>query len=175
MPPAPSASSQALLFLALLCAIGLTVLLQLPVIAAILTGIAALPLVVLYPLAKRVTWWPQAVLGLTFSWGVPLGWTAASGAGAGPAALAFIYAGSVAWVFGYDTIYAVQDMADDRAVGVRSSALGLGRHLRVGVATAYALAVAGLGIGFWLLLGVRHLDCRACRHGAASCLAVIQA
>ena len=59
----------------------------------------------------------------------------------------------MAWVFGYDTIYAVQDMADDRAVGVRSSALGLGRHLRVGVATAYALAIAGLGIGFWLLLG----------------------
>ena len=142
---------EALLFLGLLCAIGLTVLVQLPFFA-ILTGIAALPLVILYPLAKRVTWWPQAVLGLTFSWGVPLGWAAASGSPP-PAALALLYAGSVAWVFGYDTIYAIQDMADDREVGVKSSALGLGRHLRAGVATAYALAVAGLGLGFWLLLG----------------------
>lgn len=142
---------EALLFLGLLCAIGLTVLVQLPFFA-ILTGIAALPLVILYPLAKRVTWWPQAVLGLTFSWGVPLGWAAASGSPP-PAALALVYAGSVAWVFGYDTIYAIQDMADDREVGVKSSALGLGRHLRAGVATAYALAVAGLGLGFWLLLG----------------------
>ncbi|MEC8806335.1 MAG: 4-hydroxybenzoate octaprenyltransferase [Pseudomonadota bacterium] len=143
-------SFEALLFLGLLCAIGLTVLVQLPFFA-ILTGIAALPLVILYPLAKRVTWWPQAVLGLTFSWGVPLGWAAASGSPP-PAALALVYAGSVAWVFGYDTIYAIQDMADDREVGVKSSALGLGRHLRAGVATAYALAVAGLGLGFWLLL-----------------------
>ena len=142
---------EALLFLGLLCAIGLTVLVQLPFFA-ILTGIAALPLVILYPLAKRVTWWPQAVLGLTFSWGVPLGWAAASGSPP-PAALGLVYAGSVAWVFGYDTIYAIQDMADDREVGVKSSALGLGRHLRAGVATAYALAVAGLGLGFWLLLG----------------------
>ena len=144
-------SFEALLFLGLLCAIGLTVLVQLPFFA-ILTGIAALPLVILYPLAKRVTWWPQAVLGLTFSWGVPLGWAAASGSPP-PVALALVYAGSVAWVFGYDTIYAIQDMADDREVGVKSSALGLGRHLRAGVATAYALAVAGLGLGFWLLLG----------------------
>ena len=142
---------KALLFLTGLCLIGLAVLVQLPLLA-ILTGIAALPLIVLYPLAKRITWWPQAVLGLTFSWGIPLGWTAASGS-APPAALAFIYAGSVAWVFGYDTIYAVQDMADDRKVGVRSSALGLGRHLRAGVASAYALAIAGIGCGLWLLLG----------------------
>ena len=141
----------AFLFLAGLCLIGLVVLVQLPFLA-VLTGIAALPLVVLYPLAKRITWWPQAVLGLTFSWGIPLGWTAASGS-APPAALAFIYAGSVAWVFGYDTIYAVQDMADDRKVGVRSSALGLGRHLRAGVASAYALAIAGIGYGLWLFLG----------------------
>ncbi len=146
---------QAWCFVALLCAIGLAVLLQLPA-TAILTGIAALPLVILYPLAKRVTWWPQAVLGLTFSWGVPLGWTATTQAlpASGewlPASL--IYAGSVAWVFGYDTIYAVQDMADDRAVGVKSSALGLGRYLRLGVATAYLLAAILIGTGLWQLLG----------------------
>ena len=142
---------QALVFLAFLCLVGLAVLLQLPVIAVI-AGIAALPLVVLYPLAKRVTWWPQAVLGLTFSWGVPLGWTATSAA-IPPAELLFVYAGSVAWVFGYDTIYAVQDMADDRKVGVKSSALGLGRHLRAGVAAAYLLAVALLAAGLWVLAG----------------------
>ena len=142
---------QAMMFLATLCGVGLAVLLQLPA-AAIIAGIAALPLVILYPLAKRVTWWPQAVLGLTFSWGVPLGWTATTGE-VPPAALLLVYAGSVCWVFGYDTIYAVQDMEDDRAVGVKSSALGLGRHLRSGVALAYGLAVAGLAAGFLKLLG----------------------
>ena len=142
---------QALVFLALLCLVGLAVLLQLPLMA-VAAGIAALPLVILYPLAKRVTWWPQAVLGLTFSWGVPLGWAAASNA-LPPAELLLVYAGSVAWVFGYDTIYAVQDMADDRQVGVKSSALGLGRHLHAGVATAYALAVMLLAAGLWLLAG----------------------
>ena len=146
---------QATLFIVCLGVIGLAVLVQLPLMA-ILTGFAALPLVVLYPLAKRVTWWPQAVLGLTFSWGVPLGWTAMRGtlpAGDEWLAIGLIYAGSVAWVFGYDTIYAVQDMADDRTVGVRSSALGLGQHLRRGVAVAYLLAVSLAGAGFWLLLG----------------------
>ena len=145
----------ALAFLAVLGLIGLAVLVRLPG-AAIITGIAALPLVILYPLAKRVTWWPQAFLGLTFSWGVPLGW-AAAGMGSTPAlpppALLAIYLGSVAWVFGYDTIYAVQDMADDRTVGVKSSALGLGRHLQAGVSAAYAVAILGLGCGFWLLIG----------------------
>jgi 4-hydroxybenzoate polyprenyltransferase len=67
--------------------------------------------------------------------------------------VSLIYAGSVAWVFGYDTIYAVQDMADDRAVGVKSSALGLGRYLRLGVATAYLLAAILIGTGLWQLLG----------------------
>jgi len=146
----------ALVFLALLGLVGLGVLVRLPV-AAILTGLAAMPLVVLYPLAKRVTWWPQAVLGLTFSWGVPVGWAAATtmptAFGDLPAGLLVVYAGSVAWVFGYDTIYAVQDMEDDRAIGVRSSALGLGRHLKQGVAAAYALAILGLGGGFWMLIG----------------------
>ena len=142
---------QALIFLALLCLVGLAVLLQLPVIA-VMAGISALPLVILYPLAKRVTWWPQAVLGLTFSWGVPLGWTAAAAA-TPPADLLLVYAGSVAWVFGYDTIYAVQDMADDRQVGVKSSALGLRRHLRTGVAVAYLLAIIFLSAVLWALAG----------------------
>ena len=141
----------AMLFLAFLGLIGLAVLVQLPKLA-ILTGIAALPLVVLYPLAKRVTWWPQAVLGLTFSWGVPLGWTAATAA-LPPVEVGLIYAGTVCWVFGYDTIYAVQDMKDDQIVGVKSSALGLGKYLRHGVLLAYVLAVLLIGAGGWLMMG----------------------
>lgn len=142
---------EALVFLAALCGVGLMVLLRLP-LSAIITGMAALPLVILYPLAKRVTWWPQAVLGLTFSWGVPLGWSAATSS-LPPVELVLIYAGTVCWVFGYDTIYAVQDMKDDRLVGVKSSALGLGRHLRSGVAIAYALAILLIGIGGWQFMG----------------------
>ena len=147
---------QALLFLALLCVTGLLVLLQLPQ-TAVLVGITSLPLVIIYPLAKRVTWWPQFVLGLTFSWGVPLGWAAATD-GWPTVAIWLIYAGSVAWVFGYDTIYAVQDMADDREAGVKSSALGLGAHLQQGIRISYCLAIllisAGLhfhmGPGLWM-------------------------
>lgn len=142
---------QALLFIGLLSGIGLFVLLQLPV-DAVLVGIASLPLIVIYPLAKRFTWWPQFVLGLTFSWGVPLGWAATIGGWPTPA-IWLIYAGTVCWVFGYDTIYAVQDMADDPIAGVKSSALGLGRHLRTGTAIAYGLAVAGIGSGLYMVAG----------------------
>jgi 4-hydroxybenzoate polyprenyltransferase len=164
----------ALAFLAALGLIGLAVLVRLPG-AAIITGIAALPLVILYPLAKRVTWWPQAVLGLTFSWGVPLGWAAAgmeSAPALPPPALLAVYLGSVAWVFGYDTIYAVQDMEDDRAAGVKSSALGLGRHLqgrRVGrLCPRHSRA-------WWRLLAAGRVGAMAWRagiHGDSSVLAV---
>ncbi len=145
----------ALFFLAALSLVGLYILVQLPLVA-IITGFAAVPLVILYPLAKRVTWWPQAVLGLTFSWGVPLGWTATTGQIPTPDLLPdllIIYAGSICWVFGYDTIYAVQDMADDALVGVKSAALGLGRFLHHGVGCAYLLAVLFLGAGLFRLLG----------------------
>ena len=148
---------QALLFLAILCLIGLGILMQLPQ-TAIMVGIASLPLIIIYPLAKRVTWWPQAVLGLTFSWGIPLGWAAVTDQWPTPE-IWLIYAGSVAWVFGYDTIYAVQDMADDRIAGVKSSALGLGDRLNLGVRIAFCVAIllisAGIqahqGPGVWML------------------------
>ena len=148
---------QALLFLALLCLIGLGTLVQLPK-TAIMVGVASLPLIIIYPLAKRVTWWPQAILGLTFSWGVPLSWAAVTDQWPTPE-IWLIYAGSVAWVFGYDTIYAVQDLADDRVVGVKSSALGLGDRLNLGVQVAFCLAIvlisAGIqahqGPGLWML------------------------
>jgi 4-hydroxybenzoate polyprenyltransferase len=148
---------QALVFIALLCAVGLVILIQLPLMA-VMVGVASLGLIVIYPLAKRVTWWPQFVLGLTFSWGVPLGWAAVGNGWPNPA-IWLVYAGSVAWVFGYDTIYAVQDMADDRLAGIKSSALGFGRHLKSGIRAAYCLAIvliaAGIhsfqGTGIWMV------------------------
>ena len=145
---------QALLFLALLCLIGLGILVQLPQ-TAIMVGVASLPLIIIYPLAKRVTWWPQAILGLTFSWGVPLGWAAVTDQWPTPE-IWLIYAGSVAWVFGYDTIYAVQDMADDRVAGVKSSALGLGDRLNLGVQVAFCLAIALISAGIQAHQGPGH-------------------
>lgn len=107
-----------------------------------LWGIAAIPLVLLYPLMKRVTWWPQAWLGITFNWGIWLG--AASGYLDWPAALC-IYIGAVFWTIGYDTIYAMQDIEDDARAGVRSTARLFGKHVRPAVAACYLLA-----LGFWV-------------------------
>ena len=134
-------------FLATLGFAALLILVQLPVVA-VYVGCAAVPLVVLYPLAKRVTWFPQIVLGLTFSWGILLGWAAAQNS-LPPLPVLQLYAGAACWVFGYDTIYAVQDMADDRLVGVKSSALALAGRLRLAVGTAFIAAVGLIGTGLW--------------------------
>ncbi len=88
---------------------------------------------------KRITWWPQAWLGLVFSWGALVGWAAAAGEIEMPALL--LWGGAVFWVIGYDTIYALQDREDDALVGVRSSARALGRHARLGVAICYLVAL----------------------------------
>ena len=136
----------ALILLAVLGGIGLGVLMQLPM-EAVVIGIASLPFISTYPLAKRFTNLPQIVLGLTFAWGVLLGWGAF---GVYPDMRVFwLYGGVVFWIFGYDTIYAIQDMADDRRIGIGSSALWLGGRLRFGVGVSYGLAVAG-----WIGFGV---------------------
>lgn len=135
------------LWLVSLCLIGLVVLLQLR-IEAQLVAIASLALVAAYPFMKRITWWPQAWLGLVFTWGLPVGWVAMRGDNL--AALAALYVGSAFWVIGYDTIYALQDREDDALVGIRSSALRLGSAVRSGVGTFYAGAVALWGLGIWL-------------------------
>jgi 4-hydroxybenzoate polyprenyltransferase len=127
------------LFLAVLLGAGLAVLVQLNN-AAIILGIAALPLVALYPFMKRITWWPQAWLGLTFNFGVLVGWAAVAGA-VGPPALA-LYAAGIAWTLGYDTIYAHQDKDDDALIGVKSSARRLGDRTRPWLWGFYAVAVA---------------------------------
>jgi len=138
---------RALVFLAAQMAIGLVILLQLNRFSWAL-GVAVLLLVFTYPLAKRVTDWPQAVLGLTFNWGALLGYAAVTGTLAAPAVVA--YAAGFFWTLGYDTIYAHQDKEDDAIVGVRSSALALGERTRPALAGFYALTVALLGGSAWL-------------------------
>ena len=125
-------------WLGVLSLVGLVVLLQLHWEAAIV-ALASLVLVAAYPFMKRITWWPQAWLGLVFSWAALVGWAEAWGTIA-PAGLT-LYAGTIFWVIGYDTIYALQDREDDALVGVRSSALRMGRHVRAGVALCYAVAL----------------------------------
>ncbi len=129
-----------------LCLIGLVVLLQLNRTAQ-LVALASLTLVAGYPFMKRITWWPQAWLGLVFSWGALVGWPAVTGSLDLPAIL--LWLGSIAWVVGYDTLYAIQDMEGDALVGVKSSARRLGDKAPVGIAIFYALALTGWGAALW--------------------------
>jgi 4-hydroxybenzoate polyprenyltransferase len=133
-------------WLVLLCLVGLVVLLQLH-LPAQLVSLASLALVAAYPFMKRITWWPQAWLGMVFSWAALVGWVEASGGFAWPGLA--LYAGSVAWVVGYDTIYALQDRDDDALIGVRSSARALGARVRPGVAGFYLLAIALWALAVW--------------------------
>jgi 4-hydroxybenzoate polyprenyltransferase len=126
--------------------IGLLVLLQLGRTAQ-LVALASLALVAAYPFMKRITWWPQAWLGLVFSWAALVGWTAVT-AEIGATGL-LLWLGAVFWVIGYDTIYALQDREDDALVGVRSLALALGRHARAGVLVCYLLAIDFWAAALW--------------------------
>lgn len=130
-----------------LCLVGLLVLLQLNPTAR-LAALASLALVAAYPFMKRLTWWPQAWLGLVFSWGALVG-GAAVGGGLNHMVLA-LWLGSVFWVVGYDTIYAIQDLEDDALVGVKSSARRLGARAPRGIAIFYLLAIAGWATAIWL-------------------------
>jgi 4-hydroxybenzoate polyprenyltransferase len=134
------------IWLLALCLIGLVVLLQLRWEAQ-LVALGSLALVAAYPFMKRITWWPQAWLGLVFSWGALVGWVAAWGEI--DMAMFWLYAGTVFWVIGYDTIYAMQDREDDALVGIRSSALRLGANVQGGVALFYALTLIGWGMAIW--------------------------
>lgn len=134
-------------WLLVLSLIGLVVLLQLR-LPAQLVALASLALVAAYPFMKRITWWPQAWLGLVFSWGVLVGWIELRGDNWD--VLAALYLGTVFWVIGYDTIYALQDREDDALVGIRSSALRLGDNVRGGTALFYVLAVALWALAVWL-------------------------
>jgi 4-hydroxybenzoate polyprenyltransferase len=133
-------------FLLSLCALGLLVLFQLRWEAQIV-AVSSILLVAAYPFMKRITWWPQVWLGLVFSWGALVGWVAIMGQV--NAAMFWLYAGSIFWVVGYDTIYAMQDREDDALVGIKSSALRLGGSVRLGVAVFYILTITGWGMAIW--------------------------
>ncbi|MEW4451181.1 UbiA family prenyltransferase, partial [Bremerella sp. JC817] len=135
-------------WLFVLCALGLLVLLQLRTEAQ-LVALGSLALVAAYPFMKRITWWPQAWLGLVFTWGLLVGWTQFRWDN-WDAVLA-MYAGAALWVIGYDTIYALQDREDDALVGIRSSALRLGKRVQWGVAVFYAGAALCWALAFWFL------------------------
>ena len=132
---------QALLLLGILLLIGLLILLQLN-LPTILLGVLSLALVVTYPLMKRVTWWPQAFLGVTFNWGILMGDTAMSGTLHWQTLL--LYFAAIFWTLHYDTIYAHQDIEDDARIGVKSTALKFQNHARRFVALCAALFVFGL-------------------------------
>jgi 4-hydroxybenzoate polyprenyltransferase len=134
------------LLLAILSLIGLLVLLQLNWVAALLALASLLP-VAAYPFMKRLTWWPQAWLGLVFSWGALVGWPAVTGSLALTPLL--LWFGSIAWVVGYDTLYAIQDKEDDALVGVKSSARRLGDKAPLGVAIFYGVALLFWSLAIW--------------------------
>jgi 4-hydroxybenzoate polyprenyltransferase len=133
---------QAAVFLALQALIGFAVLISFNTFTIAL-GIASLAIVAVYPFMKRITHWPQTVLGLAFSWGALMGWAGAFGRLDVPAVL--LYAGSIAWVIGYDTIYAHQDREDDALIGIKSTALLFGARTKPMLALFYALAVGLIG------------------------------
>lgn len=148
----------AAIFLVLLLALGLGILLQLSLLAQML-GVGSLVLVVLYPAAKRVTWWPQLMLGFTFGWGAPMGFAAAAGR-MEPQAFA-LYGAVIFWILGYDTIYAHQDREDDALVGMGSTALLFADRTRGFLSVCYGATfvllaaagwLAGLGWGFFAVL-----------------------
>jgi 4-hydroxybenzoate polyprenyltransferase len=176
---------QALAWLGALGAVGLAVLLQLNSFAVVL-GVASLLPILFYPLAKRVTHWPQAMLGFVFSWAAPEGMAAATGS-LPPAGLA-LWAAAFAWILAYDTIYAHQDREDDLKVGIGSTALRLGESTRPFLAGCYALMLAllalagglgGSGAWFWpaLALPAALLGWQVWRldlHNPAGCLVLFK-
>ncbi len=135
-------------WLVLLCLIGLVVLLQLRQPAQIV-ALGSLALVAAYPFMKRITGWPQLWLGLVFSWAALVGWSEVVGSLTTPGLL--LYGGTIFWVVGYDTIYALQDREDDALIGIGSSALSMGRHVRVGVSLCYLVALALWAGAIWQL------------------------
>jgi 4-hydroxybenzoate polyprenyltransferase len=147
----PLASSRvslraAWLLIGLLCVVGLIVLLQLNLTAATIALVSLAP-VAAYPFMKRITWWPQAWLGIVFSWGALVGWPAVTGSLA--LTMFLLWFGSIAWVVGYDTLYAIQDVEDDALVGVKSSARRLGDKAPIGIAIFYLIALLLWAAAIW--------------------------
>src|SRR5260221_6481408 len=151
--PIPSGQvtvASAAAFLMLQALVGLAVLLQFNRFT-IYVGFASLAVVAIYPFMKRITYWPQIVLGLAFSWGALMGWPATFARLDLPALL--LYAGAISWVIGYDTIYAHQDSEDDALIGIKSTALLFRERTRPALIAFYALAVGLIGVGLALACG----------------------
>jgi len=142
IPAGQVSVKQAFAFLALQALVGFLVLISFNGFTIAL-GIASLAIVAVYPFMKRITYWPQIVLGLAFSWGALMGWAAAFGRLDSPAFL--LYAGAIAWVIGYDTIYAHQDREDDALIGIKSTALLFGERTKRMLSLFYGLAVLLIG------------------------------
>jgi 4-hydroxybenzoate polyprenyltransferase len=148
--PIPSGAvsvKQAVAFLLAQLLVGLVILLSLSM-TAIWLGVLSLALVFTYPLMKRVTWWPQFFLGLAFNWGALMGYAAVADALAAPSPV--LYVAGILWTLGYDTIYAHQDKEDDALIGVKSSALRLGRQTRPALFVFYIGAAIVIGLSGWL-------------------------
>ncbi len=133
--------TRAILLMLALGLLGFIILIQFNAIT-IFIGICSLPLIATYPFMKRITWWPQLWLGLTFNWGALLGWTATNGSLELPALI--LYAAGITWTLGYDTIYAHQDKVGDSMIGVKSAALRLGNKSKAAVSSFYFLTIVGL-------------------------------
>ncbi len=138
LPSGAVTTKQAAAWLIAQCLVGLAVLLALPQFAQIV-ALGSIPMVALYPLMKRITWWPQVWLGLTFNWGVLVAAAAANGALTAPGIA--LYAALIFWTLGYDTIYAIQDREDDALIGVKSTARRFGGKIKPAVAIIYTICV----------------------------------
>lgn len=157
--PIPSGQvtvAQATMFMVLQALVGFLVLIQFNRFT-VWMGITSLLVVVIYPFMKRITYWPQIFLGLAFSWGALMGWPAAFGRLDWPALV--LYAGSILWVIGYDTIYAHQDRDDDLLIGIKSTALLFGERTPTMLATFYAgaivlIAAAGFMAGGGIIFSI---------------------
>lgn len=143
IPSGQVTAKQAVVFMVLQAFVGLAVLLQFNWYT-VMTGLASLLVVAVYPFMKRITYWPQIFLGLAFSWGALMGWPAVFGRHDWPPLV--LYAGSIAWVIAYDTIYAHQDREDDMMIGIKSTALLFGQNTQTMLAVFYTLAVVLIGI-----------------------------
>jgi 4-hydroxybenzoate polyprenyltransferase len=143
LPSGQVSLTSAVVFLLAQCLVGLAVLLSLNGFS-IWLGFAVVPIVALYPFMKRISHWPQAVLGLAFNWGALMGWAAVTG-GLDWAPVV-LYVGSVAWTIGYDTIYAHQDREDDALIGMKSTALRFGASTKSWLTAFYAVTAAAMGL-----------------------------
>ena len=152
LPAGTVSTKQAWIWLFAQCAVGLVVLLCLPRLAQIIS-LCSIPLVAAYPFMKRITWWPQLWLGMTFNWAVLVAYAAKTGSVSLP--LFILYAGLIFWTVGYDTIYACQDIEDDMKIGVKSTARRFGKRIKIWVTAFYGLFVLFALNSLWMAKG-RH-------------------